>query len=155
MYNEKYCVKLFLFFNGHFKKCTFHRSFGEVNETLSVILLLELLGCCGRLGLAMFIVLTVSTCIFLSTELLIRMKRIHDSGNIVALLISMFLHTFQKLGTDFGAVIIYFFYAIVQVGWLFLFCYIGEEIIFEVFDLCNKFFCRGTNPIRKYLYRAT
>ncbi|XP_076665022.1 uncharacterized protein LOC143367271 [Andrena cerasifolii] len=92
-------------------------SFGKLNDNLSVILLLELLGCCSRLGLAMFVVLA-------------------------------------KVGTDTGSVIIYFFYAIVQVGWLFLFCYIGEEMIFEVFYLFNKFFGRGTNPIRKYLYRS-
>ena len=58
-YNQKYCGN-FLFFNRYFKKCTLRRSIRSLNDTISVILLLELLGCCSRLGLSMFVVLTVS-----------------------------------------------------------------------------------------------
>ncbi|XP_076665047.1 odorant receptor Or2-like [Andrena cerasifolii] len=74
-----------------------------LNDILSVVLLLELLSCCSRLGLAMFVVLV-------------------------------------KLGTDFGAVINFSLYSIVQVGWLFLYCYIGEQAIFQSQKVGDAFY---------------
>ncbi|XP_076664459.1 uncharacterized protein LOC143366896 isoform X2 [Andrena cerasifolii] len=69
-------------------------SIRSLNDTISVILLLELLGCCSRLGLSMFVVLV-------------------------------------KFGTDLAGVITYGLYAIAQAGWLYSFCYIGEQTIFQ------------------------
>ncbi|XP_076665023.1 odorant receptor 43a-like [Andrena cerasifolii] len=74
-----------------------------LNDTLSVILLLELLGCCSRLGLAMFVVLI-------------------------------------KVGTDLAAAINFSLYSFVQVGWLFLYCYIGEQAIFESQKVGDAFY---------------